>query len=158
MITLTQPRTEPLSKNGMKLAEKSSIALEHLITSLEDSVPDAALRVSVELSDGARVDLSVPEATLPLLLSILKELGHGRGVAVVATDTELTTQQAAGILNVSRPYFVKLLSEGRLPFRSVGSRRRVLLADVLRYKETEVAVRHSGLDELVAESQKLGLY
>jgi excisionase family DNA binding protein len=91
-------------------------------------------------------------------LSVLKELGHGKGVAVVATDTEVTTQQAADFLNVSRTYFVKLLEESKIPYRTVGPRRRVLVEDLLAYKAHEEAERHRGLDELVAEGQKLGMY
>jgi excisionase family DNA binding protein len=158
MSILTKQRTQPTVSLETALAAKSSIALEHLINGRSQHVQDAALRLSVELPDGARVDLSVPEVTLFLLLSMLKELGHGRDVSIVATDTELTTQQASDILHVSRPYFVKLLSEGRIPYRAVGSRRRVLLEDVLRFKESEVIARHNGLDELVAEAQKLGMY
>ncbi|MGO8674107.1 MAG: excisionase family DNA-binding protein [Capsulimonadaceae bacterium] len=153
---MTQPRTDSLSESAIRLAEQSSVALERLIAGLDNS--DAPHRVTVESAGGARADLSVPEATLPLLLIVLRELGHGRGVAVIATDTELTTGQAADILQVSRPYFVKLLMEGRIPFRTVGSRRRVRLADILQYKGNEMATRHSGLDELVDEAQKLGMY
>lgn len=157
MVTLTQSNPKHASEAGIRLAEESSAVLEHLMSSQEHQ-QDSVLRLTVELADGARAELSVPEATLPLLLSVLKELGHGRGVAVIATDSELTTQQAADILNVSRPYFVKLLDEGRIPHRSVGSRRRVLLADVLEFKESEVVARHKGLDDLVAEAQRLGMY
>ncbi|MGO8674111.1 MAG: helix-turn-helix domain-containing protein [Capsulimonadaceae bacterium] len=115
--------------------------------------------MTVKSECGATADLSVSLATLSLLLlSVLKELGHGRGVAVIATDTKLTTQQAADILQVSRPYFVKLLTEGRIPVQTVGSRRRVRIADLLQYYGNELAVRHSGLDELVDEAQKLGMY
>jgi excisionase family DNA binding protein len=156
MVTLTQSNPKQASESSIRLAEKSSAVLEHLMSSQEPAL-DSVLRLTVELADGARAELSVPEATLPLLLSVLKELGHGRGVAVIATDSELTTQQAADILNVSRPYFVKLLDEGKIPHRSVGSRRRVLLADVLEFKEREVVARHKGLDDLVAEAQRLGM-
>ena len=155
---LAQPTSKPLSETAIKLAEESSLALEHLILKEDEQFPDAPLSITVELPDGNRADLSVPQATLPLLLSLLRQMGHGKGVAIVTTDTELTTQQAADILNVSRPYFVKLLTESKIPYRSVGSRRRVLVANVLRYKQDEIISRNRGLDELVAEAQKLGIY
>jgi excisionase family DNA binding protein len=100
----------------------------------------------------------LPRASLPLLSQILRELGKGKNVVVLATDTEVTTQQAADFLKVSRPYLVKLLEEGKIPFRKVGPRRRVALEALLRYKEQEEAERHRGLDELVAEAQRLGMY
>ena len=158
MQTLLPSKTEPLSDAAIKLAEASSIALERLLAREEDTAPDAALRVSLELPDGAHADLVVPTAILPLFLSALKELGHGKDVVIIATDTELTTQQAADILKVSRPYFVKLLTEGKIPYRAIGSRRRVLLADLLRYRKSETIARHEGLDELAAEAQRLGMY
>jgi excisionase family DNA binding protein len=147
----------------MHLAELSCKALQaisqfHDIGKESEAFQKTMLRVSVERADGERADVALPEAALPLLLTVLKELGHGKGVVVVATDAEVTTQQGADFLNVSRPYFVKLLEEGKIPYRTVGPRRRVLVADLLTYKAREEAQRHRGLDELVAEAQKLGLY
>jgi excisionase family DNA binding protein len=163
MMTLTLPKPTVLSEDEIRLAELSSKTLQDIIRShdagkADESFQKATLRVSVERGDGEKADVALPEAAFPLLLSVLKELGHGKGVAVVATDTEVTTQQAADFLNVSRPYFVKLLEEGKIPYRTVGPRRRVLVADLLAYKAREEAERHRGLDELVAEAQKLGMY
>jgi excisionase family DNA binding protein len=158
MLTLSKPNAEPLSGEAVRLAGESGLTLEHLIGKEKQPFLNAAHRVSVERPDGTRAELSVPGAILPLLASLLKELGHGKEVVVVATDTELTTQQAANILNVSRPYFVKVLTDGKIPFRSVGSRRRVLLEDLIRYKEHETSARHQGLDELTAEAERLGMY
>ena len=158
MRTLTQTLNQPLSADDAQVAEASSLALLRLLEREESPLQKARLSVNVERPDGEKAELPLPGATLPLLSTILRELGHGKKVVILATDTEVTTQQAADFLNVSRPYLVKLLEEGKISFRKVGPRRRVLLRDLLHYKENEEAERHRGLDELVAEAQRLGMY
>ena len=78
-------------------------------------------------------------------------------MTVAAVNAELTTQQAADLLNVSRPLLIGLLEDGRMPFRRVGNRRKVLLADVLAHKRREVEHRERVLDELTREGEALGL-
>lgn len=162
-MTLTLPKPTALSEDEIRLAGLSSETLQNILrhhdTGKEgEPFQKAILRVSVERGDGESTNVALPEAAFPLLLSILRELGHGKEVAVIATDTEVTTQQAATLLHVSRPYFVKLLEEGSIPYRTVGPRRRILVEDLLSYKAREEAERHRGLDALVAEAQKLGMY
>lgn len=154
-----------LYQADVRLAESSSRTLQTLIRAADvgsdnksDQAQEAPLRIHIERADGEKADLAVPSAALLLFLSLLTELGQGKGVRVVATDAEVTTQQGADFLKVSRPYFVKLLESGKIPYRSVGPRRRVLIEDLLAYKASEEAERHQGLDELVAEAQKLGMY
>src|SRR5579862_6394139 len=158
METLIQPTNKPLSENEARQAEASSVAMQHLLGKDDQPLEQITLRVSIEQPDGEKAELLLPGVTLSLLSKMLRELGQGKNVVVLATDTEVTTGQAADFLKVSRPYVVKLLEEGKIPFRLVGPRRRVLLGDLLRYKEQEDAERHRGLDELVAEGQKLGMY
>jgi excisionase family DNA binding protein len=158
MLTLTQPRTTALSEDDARLAGSSSRTLRQLLGDAAPPFPPATLHLGVERPDGEKAQLSLPGAALPLLLSLLQELSRGRGVALVTTDTELTTQQAADFLHVSRPYLVKLLEEGRIPFRKVGVRRRVRLQDVLRYMEETGDAASKALDEMAAENQRLGLY
>lgn len=158
METLIQPISKRLSEVDARQAEASSIAMQELLGKDGQPAEQITLRVSIEQPDGNRSELLLPRATLSLLTKMYRELGHGKDVVLLATDTEITTGQAADFLRVSRPYFVKLLEEGKIPYRRVGPRRRVLLCDLLRYKESEEAKRHQGLDELVAEAQKLGMY
>ena len=84
---------------------------------------------------------------------------YGRqSVTLILTDAELTTEQAADLTRVSRPFFVKLLEEGKIPFRLVGAHRRILCQDVLHYIQEEEARRVRVMEELVAETERLGLY
>jgi len=101
--------------------------------------------------------LDLPAAARGPLLAILRAMGQGKPVAVHSADAEITTQQAAELLNVSRPYLVGLIDKGILPARMVGNQRRLPLKDVLAYKRETQAKRRAALDELSASDQELGL-
>lgn len=101
--------------------------------------------------------IELPVGAVKLLVEILEDMASGRAVAIVPQNAELTTQQAADVLNVSRPFLVQLLEEKKLPFRKVGTHRRVRFEDVLRYKEAIDAERRKVLDALAAEAQELDM-
>jgi len=111
----------------------------------------------VEGEGGAGDTLDVPESALQLLNVILTEMARGNAVTIYPVHAELTTQQAADFLNVSRPYLVNLLEGGGLDFHKVGTHRRVKLEDLVAYRETMQAERTKALDELVAQAQELGM-
>lgn len=106
--------------------------------------------------DGQHV-IHVPSSALRLLVDILIELGDGNTVKLVPIHAELTTQEAADLLNMSRPSFVKLLDEGQLPFTRTGNRRKVRFADVQDYRQSLEQQRLEVLEELSALDQELGL-
>lgn len=99
--------------------------------------------------------IELPAGAVKLLQAILEDMASGRAVTIVPQDAELTTQQAADFLNVSRPFLVQLLEQKKLPFRLVGTHRRIRFEDVLRFKETTDAERRKVLDQLAAEAQDL---
>ena len=111
----------------------------------------------VVLDDG-HDPVEVPATAVRVLLEALERLRDGKHVHVVADDEEITTQDAAGLLNVSRPYVVSLIEQGVLPCRKVGARRRLRLADVVLYREIERARQTAAVDALANEAQELGLY
>jgi excisionase family DNA binding protein len=116
----------------------------------------SGLRLHVGTGDTSE-ELVLPPSVLRLLLRLLDEMGQGHAVTLTPVRAELTTQQAADVLNVSRPYLVKLLDEGAIPSRKVGSHRRVQLKDLLDYKKDLYAKRHAALDELQELSQDLDM-
>ncbi|MFC0666563.1 helix-turn-helix domain-containing protein [Azotobacter chroococcum] len=102
-------------------------------------------------------ELQVPVFALRLLDELLGELAMGNAVKIVPIHAELTTQEAADLLNVSRPYLVKLLDENVIPHTKVGRHRRVKFADLMAYKQRRDAESRQALDELAAQAQELGM-
>ena len=100
---------------------------------------------------------ALPAGAVQLLMAILEDMAAGRAVTLVPQNAELTTQEAADFLNVSRPFLVQLLEQKKLPFRLVGTHRRVRFEDVLRYKEDIDSKRRKALDELTAQAQELDM-
>lgn len=102
-------------------------------------------------------DIDIPQAAFSLLSDILSNMAHGKLVSLVPVQAEITTQQAADMLNVSRPFMVKLLEEGEIPFIKIGSHRRVLLKDVQDYAAKQQGIRKKQLAFLSKQAQKLNL-
>jgi excisionase family DNA binding protein len=113
-------------------------------------------RPELRLSDGRRLPL--PDEVAEVLLGIVNVLAEGQAVTVAPQHTTLTTQQAAAMLGVSRPTFVKLLEAGALPYSQPGRHRRVRLSDVLAFRSRIEREREQALDELASLSKEAGLY
>jgi excisionase family DNA binding protein len=138
----------PPSKEDVELARASGQRLAPLARRgrrLTLIVRDADEEATIELPAGA----------VKLLQAILEDMASGRAVTIVPQNAELTTQQAADFLNVSRPFLIQLLEQKKLPFRLVGTHRRVRFEDILRFKENIDTERRKVLDQLAAEAQEL---
>ena len=134
------------SSREMVLAERAVRTL--------DALPDVAQPVSVQF--GAET-VEIPGTAVQLLRRILEHMAHGEGVAITTLNAELTTRQAAGLLQVSRTHLVHLIEEGRISFRTVGFHRRIRVEDLLAYRSEAEFRRREALDELTALDQELGL-
>jgi excisionase family DNA binding protein len=124
-----------LARNGQRILRKNKKA--KLVLNNED----------VELSPGV----------VEILTQTLSYIAQGKSVVVTAQPTEFTTQKAADFLRVSRPFLIKLLETGEIPFRKVGKHRRVRFEDLIDYKEKIDNKRLKVLEELTAQAQELNL-
>lgn len=102
------------------------------------------------------VEVSLPRAIFETLLEILKYTQKGHAVTLLPIHAELTTQQAAALLNVSRPHVIRLLEDGKIPFHMVGTHRRIRASDLLQYKAKLAVETREAADALTAQAQELG--
>jgi len=106
--------------------------------------------------DGERIEL--PKEIHTLLVSIVETLKAGNGVSVIPLHAELTTVEAADLLNVSRPFLIKQLDRGAIAHHMVGTHRRLNLVDVLAYRDQIDATAADALDAMAAEAEELGVH
>ena len=104
---------------------------------------------------GPEETIAIPLSAFQLLTDILTEMGKGNAVTLIPIHAELTTQQAADILNVSRPFLVEQIEQGTIPFRKVGTHRRILFQDLMTYKRRTDENRLKALGELADQAQEL---
>lgn len=141
------------SKEDLEMAKT---AQRCIIKALDHSraVSIALLEEGVERIEDAPT-LKLPPQVLRLFADMLGNLAQGKAVALIPKDMDVTTQQAAQMLNVSRPYLIRLLEEKKIPFHMVGSHRRIHLSDVLAYKESRSDISKAALRALIEEGQEL---
>src|SRR4051812_36046075 len=108
-----------------KLARESQLALRHF--------GDRSLRIQLP-ADSAQQFVELPASAVRLLVRILAEMANGNAITLIPVHADLTTQQAAQLLGISRPFLIKLLESGELPFRKVGTHRRIAFRDLIDYK------------------------
>ena len=143
----------PPSADDKHLAIESSRRLTRLLAAHQDS----PLLVRIEPENETGESISIPASAFRLLNEILTEMAKGNAVTLIPVNAELTTQQAADLLNVSRPFLIEQLENGIIPYRKVGTHRRILFNDLLEYKQTMNHKRLDSLSELSAIDQELGL-
>ena len=135
-----------------RLAEESSRRLIRLLGKRRRN-----LRLSVQVDDEVEETVAIPVPAMRLLTDILTQMAQGNAVTLMLVHAELTTQRAARLLNVSRPFLIRLIEEGQIPFRKVGTHRRIRFDDLMDYKRKVDQDRLKALEELAAEAQKHGM-
>lgn len=110
--------------------------------------------LTLKVIDAEQEDpIQLPAGAVSMLMDILGAMAAGQGITLIPEKAELTTGQVAQILNVSRPYVVKLLEEGVIPHRKVGKHRRILIEDVMHYKQKSDVERENALNQLAEDAQ-----
>ncbi|PCJ18233.1 MAG: DNA-binding protein [Candidatus Cloacimonadota bacterium] len=113
--------------------------------------------IELQLKNNPLQSLTLSSPILQMLLKVLDQTVKGNALTIYPTEVKLTSQEAANILNVSRPFLIKLLETEKIPFYRVGTHRRILLKDLLKYKTRMLVKREDALDELTALSQELDM-
>lgn len=106
------------------------------------------------LVDKTKTSPELPEKAVQLLKELLFFISEGKSISIIPTDCELSTQDAADILQVSRPHVVKLLEEGKIPYHKAGSHRRILQRDLANYELSLKKTRKASLDYLAKQAQE----
>ncbi|MEG4863385.1 MULTISPECIES: excisionase family DNA-binding protein [unclassified Microcoleus] len=145
------------------LKQKASLESVRLQEKEQESIAQLAQILSRESAQPKLVtsngeEILIPESVCNILRQAVQAIASDRAVSIVLHDRELTTQQAADIINVSRLFLVKLLDEGAIPYIKVGSHRRIQFKDLIIYKEHRDRKRRKLLDQLIEMTEEAGLY
>lgn len=147
----------PLIGKTTKSDQKIAIASVKVLEESEKKVLKSKKKVIKIHLQESEESMEIPLNAFILLKSILSNMAEGKSMTLIPSDSEISTQQAAEILNVSRPHVVKLLEKGDIPHRKVGSHRRILLSDLMDYKSKFEKTRRKHLDTMAKEAQDLNL-
>ena len=147
-------RMEALRIPTTAVAEEAKAALRTLTSAAKAA---GAPQVRVHPEGEGEVNVTLPREAFDLLLEILSQMANGNAVTIVPVHAELTTHQAAELLNVSRPFLIGLLEAGKIPYRMVGTHRRVRFSDLMEFKKKDDSERDAAVTELTRLSEDLGL-
>ena len=145
--------TKRTSRKDQKIATKSILDLRRTTAILSRKRSDS---VKIKIQESGEY-VTVPKSALDFLFNILANMAEGKSISLVPSDAEVSTQQAADMLNVSRPHVVKLLENGTIPYKKTGSHRRIRLDDLKTYNEKLKAQRNTSLKQLAKQAQELQL-
>jgi excisionase family DNA binding protein len=152
---------DPIGRRGPVLLEPADVnAAAHAARVLRAALAGKLVgpsRIQLLMADPVERTVVLPSPAAALLADMLTQLANGNAVTLVPMHAELTTQEAADLLGVSRPYLIGLLESGAIPFRRVGNRRKVAVADLLAYRDDSDQRRRAALDELTQQAEDLGL-
>lgn len=139
------------SKEEQLMALESYDALAATLEQLKSENPEIEIEETAER-------IKIPVKALKFLATILRALSEGRPVSIVAGATEMTTQSAAEMLGCSRPFLIRILEEGKIPFTKIGRHRRIKVEDVMQYKKQMKAEQKTLLIEIMKGDEASGLY
>jgi excisionase family DNA binding protein len=146
----SRPSIIPTDEDRQVAREASRLFAPHLSAS-------TGLRVRIGEGHGRSEVAVLPAAAVSLLVELLSEMAKGNSVTMIPVHAELTTQEAANLLNVSRPFVVGLIEQKKIPARKVGTHRRILFSDLMAFKQQIDRDRLAALDELARQAQELGM-
>ncbi|MCF8237360.1 MAG: helix-turn-helix domain-containing protein [Saprospiraceae bacterium] len=141
------------SREDQKLAKES---VRILSTFHKQNMAKGSL-VQLFMEDKTNVKVVIPRSVYQLMETILEFMSQGKAISILPAETELTTQQAAEMLHVSRPHIVKLLESGEIPFIKVGSHRRIRLQDLQSYRQKLQKKQQFAMEKLAKQGQDLSL-
>lgn len=144
LTTLTSEADADVAKEAGRL----------LASHLKNGVP---MQLRILAGNAKKTTVKLPAPAVGLLVRILEEMARGNAMTIVPVHTELTTQEAADMLNISRPSLIQLLDEGKIEYRRVGTHRRVRFKALMKYKRQADEARRAALNELAAYDQELAI-
>jgi len=143
---------ESPTRRDQKIARENVKAVEKIVQKHHS----ARKPIEIEIT-GEKTRIKIPPSAFRFLNTVLQLMAKGKAITIIPSDTEISTQQAAEMLNVSRPHVVKLLEKGELPYHKVGTHRRILLKDLEDYKAKRDKKRRKLLEELAKQAQELDM-